>query len=367
MLISMLWVLTVAASAAEPKPAFEFGLFSLFRCDFRSHVLAGIRFAPTKNWMAVLLQHGTAQEGALAHLLLISQRGELLRPAAYTRGVEKGIFESEILWWSPDSSYLASACPRSITVFRSEGTSRCEIPLSIGDSAIGFVSGPLFVVATGRSPNKTVDFYRTDCTHALSERPPSESYDAVAVPLDGESLAFIQAKAGVILTDALGGYPRKLKHNYWGGRLAPGDFGFWPQLAKSRYTESGRVLCIASSNHTHCFENDSGDRMEKLPKGMRGRMMDASAAGSRIVYPYDAASVLELVGGAMSQGRGAGGGTRGCMVWDYREGKQVLLWTAGRAAEMIGLQFRGACALSAAGDFLAVGTASSVRVYELHD
>ena len=373
MLISMPWVLAAAMNATEPKPAVEIPLAAVLRCEYRFHVLTGIRFAPSRDWLAVLVQHGPAtipllqapvQEGAPAHLLIISRSGDLIRPAAHTRGPGENFLGLEVLWWSPDSSHVASAGLRSVTVLSSEGTDRCEITQGTTDSGLGFVSGPLFVVSTG-SAKRTLDFYRPDCSLALSEFPPANSYHTVAVPLDGDSLAFIEGARGVILTDALCQGPRRLKVDYWGGRSEPGSFGFGPERAKGRYTESGRVLCIGSSNHTHCFENDSGAPIASLPRGMRGRMMDASAAGPRIVYPYQALSALDFFGGLAAPGHGGTAHTIGCMVWDYREGKETFLWTAGRSAKTLGLEYRGLCALDAAGEHLAAATAKSVRVYEL--
>jgi hypothetical protein len=365
----------ISASLTNPPPpesVFEIGLSSALRCGKALHDPLAIRFAPSKPMLAVVMHHTPLFGRSSVHLIVASLSGDTMRllgdaPEPNLAG------DRDIVWWSPDSEFVALAVygwvpqgrplpKNSIALFRADGGSKCEIgskePVS---QVVGFVRGPLLAV----SRPGTLDFFDMNCA-LIRSQPFYVSYSGVAVPPAGDYLAFLSDEA--VITDARGEDPKSVKLDWSDGQHKPDIGNLVYKNVRGRYTESARVLCIASTYHTHCFDTDSARTTGKLPAGMKGRMSDASSTGTRIVYPRQEATAIGLVGLATGS---VDSRLLGCSVWDYREGREVFHWTV-PTFDKVGLPRIGtkgrpgaAFALSPAGDFLAVTRGASIWLHAL--
>ncbi len=368
--LTLLLAFAAAMSAADRKPAAEFKLSSTLHCRYPSHTPIALRFAPSNDRIALALQHEPEEEGSSVHLVVASPDGKIVR---HVRGLpgparQRTVRDEDFLWWSPDGRWVAFAGLESVTMIQPEGTDRYDIPLEGAAEQIplGFVSGPMFIVAAGRSPDRNLNAYST-AGKLLQPVAVAVDFDAVAISPEGEQLALI-SKGKAVITDVRGESRRAITFDPSLDR--PRLFG---PPAKGRYTDSGQVLCIAAQNHTYCFDSDSAEQITQMPPGMIGRMTDASADGPRIVYSGYASSALGLAAGLAAVQYGHGGDANdlpACVVWDYRKGKEILKWSPG-VAETIGLpqlvrgRNRAAFALSPTGNCLAVARGTSVQLYDL--
>ncbi len=178
--MSFFWLMalwTILASGAEPRPVHEIRLSSALRCKFPFHAPVGLQFAPTKDRLAVILQHEPERPGSVAHLVLVSTSGDVLRPPTYVPNLAAQVTERDqvavpggpavplqphaFLWWSWDSDYVAFAGARSVIILRADGPARCEVTLEdAGAIPAGFGAENSFLV--GHSP--LFRRYNSDCT-----------------------------------------------------------------------------------------------------------------------------------------------------------------------------------------------------------
>lgn len=167
-----------AASGPPPQPSQETNLQPQLNCKFPYHSPVAVRFAPVGPLLAVALQHQPGQDGSMAHILILTRSGELVRPPAVVMGrstalascqqrveidgTHAPIRTHELLWWSPDGSHVAFSGSKGVTILTATGPAHCDIPL-VGESIMprGFRSGSEFLVEDN---NGQQQFYRTDCT-----------------------------------------------------------------------------------------------------------------------------------------------------------------------------------------------------------
>jgi hypothetical protein len=339
---------------AATKPQREIVLSSVLGCK-RRHFARGLRFAPTKDTLAVVLEHsGAGKEPPGWHLVLVSRDGAVVRELAHGIG---RTYSAHKLYWDPESDHLAVVAEEAVSLVRASDGRSCRIPVTESNEPIGFVQGPLLVVYKFR-PSGTLEFYGPDC--GLQESHPSPSGGFLEVAPGGDAFAFLSDRPSrLMIAGARGQSPRSIELGSTGERSF-----------RLLFADFGRVVCFDSSGvgkkpYAACFAIDSLSQICTIEHKQPAELRAASVAGSRLLFAASVTTARCLAENLAALPFGQPGnpcaGDVSWRVWDYRDKAEVLRVNPMPLREG---QLPPA-ALAPRGDALAIGVRGSVLIFDV--